>query len=210
MSVTWYTWLEQGRDVRMSAAAASRIARALHLDPAGHRYLMSLARPADVVAPMRNAAPGAISRIVDQLAPHPAYAADRTWNVIAWNECATSLLGDFELSDPARNNVLARLFLDPGWKWCFPDWQAVAQRAVAQFRVATAAYASSPDVVGLVERLRADAPEFEPIWANGEIMTAVDGEKTVRRGAAEETWHYRVMRPEGLGQDHTVTLYLPG
>ena len=40
LSPTWYTWLEQGRDVSVSPTALARIAGALHLTAAERAYLL--------------------------------------------------------------------------------------------------------------------------------------------------------------------------
>src|SRR3954464_15763370 len=43
LSTTWYSWLEQGRDISLSAAALGRIATVLRLSAAERAYLFDLA-----------------------------------------------------------------------------------------------------------------------------------------------------------------------
>ncbi len=43
VGLTWYTWLEQGRDIRMSSDSLKRIAKALQLSAADTQYVLSLA-----------------------------------------------------------------------------------------------------------------------------------------------------------------------
>src|SRR6201996_3836663 len=43
LSVTWYTWLEQGRDVAASPQTLASLARALQLTPAERAYLFRIA-----------------------------------------------------------------------------------------------------------------------------------------------------------------------
>ena len=43
ISVTWYTWLEQGRDIRVSEPVLESIARVLQLDQTERAYFFSLA-----------------------------------------------------------------------------------------------------------------------------------------------------------------------
>jgi transcriptional regulator with XRE-family HTH domain len=50
MSLTWYTWLEQGRRIAASPQVIDALARALLLEPAQHRYLRRLAGFADTTA----------------------------------------------------------------------------------------------------------------------------------------------------------------
>src|SRR6266852_3047196 len=51
MSATWYTWLEQGRDVSASPTALAGLAGALRLTPAERAYLFELAGRRDPSAP---------------------------------------------------------------------------------------------------------------------------------------------------------------
>src|SRR3954453_5489712 len=44
ISVSWYTWLEQGRDIHVSDAVLNSIAECLQLDTTQREYLHSLAR----------------------------------------------------------------------------------------------------------------------------------------------------------------------
>ena len=43
LSTTWYTWIEQGREVSVSPAALARLAKTLQLSPAERIYLFDLA-----------------------------------------------------------------------------------------------------------------------------------------------------------------------
>src|SRR5438874_11996969 len=43
VGLTWYTWLEQGRDIRVSPEVLTAIARALQLEPAERAHLFRLA-----------------------------------------------------------------------------------------------------------------------------------------------------------------------
>src|SRR6202035_1067361 len=47
LSVTWYTWLEQGREVSVSPTAVARLANALRLGRAERAYLFELAGKRD-------------------------------------------------------------------------------------------------------------------------------------------------------------------
>ena len=42
VSVKWYTWLEQGREVNFSADVVVRVSAALNLSPAEQSYLTAL------------------------------------------------------------------------------------------------------------------------------------------------------------------------
>src|SRR5215831_7226224 len=80
LSVTWYTWIEQGRDVSVSASALARLARGLRLSRAERGYLFEVAGKRD---PERSGAgddpPDAVLACVDAI-NGPAYILDRTWS----------------------------------------------------------------------------------------------------------------------------------
>src|SRR5271154_7138086 len=52
VSLTWITWLEQGRNVSASPPALARLAEALRLTPAERAYLFELAGKRDPATPI--------------------------------------------------------------------------------------------------------------------------------------------------------------
>ena len=73
VSLTWYTWLEQGRRINASRDVLLALARTLRLDDAGRSHLLALAS-GDMPEPVeRNVeAPDAIIRLIASMAPSPA------------------------------------------------------------------------------------------------------------------------------------------
>src|SRR5690349_8758912 len=51
VSATWISWIEQGRDVTVSAAVLGRLSRVLRLAPAERAYLFDLAGRLDPEVP---------------------------------------------------------------------------------------------------------------------------------------------------------------
>ena len=64
VSVTWYTWLEQGRRINASADVLSAIGRALRLDETGVEHLLALAQPSPSPVPAPQEAPSALVRLI--------------------------------------------------------------------------------------------------------------------------------------------------
>src|ERR1700730_3069612 len=97
VSATWYTWLEQGRGGAPSSDVLDRIARAMMLTDVEpeHLFLLGLGRPPEV----RYRAPDGITprlqRVLDTLKYSPAFIRTATWDVIAWNRAAASVLTDY-------------------------------------------------------------------------------------------------------------------
>src|SRR5665213_1081833 len=84
VSATWYTWIEQGRDVSVSSSALTRLARVMRLTAAERAYLFDLAGRRDPDAPSESPLGELnLTAIVDAINT-PAYVLDRAWNTLAW------------------------------------------------------------------------------------------------------------------------------
>src|SRR6201999_1820120 len=73
VGVTWYTWLEQGRDINVSTQVIEAVCRALLLDPSERAHVMTLAGVDDhpIVTECRSLSPS-VQIMLDQLSPFPA------------------------------------------------------------------------------------------------------------------------------------------
>src|SRR3954447_7018272 len=82
VSVTWYTWLEQGRRINASTDVLRSIGRVLRLDVAGQQHLLSLARPVGEAPPSiasPDEVPSALRRLIESFEPAPAYVLGPHW-----------------------------------------------------------------------------------------------------------------------------------
>ena len=93
VSITWYTWLEQGRRINASPDVMSAIGRALRLDDAGIEHLRALAQPSASPVPAPQEAPSALVRLIDSMEPAPAYVLGPRWEFLAWNAAEARTLG---------------------------------------------------------------------------------------------------------------------
>src|SRR5579885_2848360 len=76
IGVTWYTWLEQGRDINVSAQVMNAVARVLQLDEVERTHLFALAElPEPHLAERPPQVSPAIQVVLDQLSPIPAVVA---------------------------------------------------------------------------------------------------------------------------------------
>src|SRR5919198_4948999 len=112
VGLSWYTWLEQGRDIKPSAQVLDALARVLRLAGAERAHLFHLAR---VELPLPGGdypreAPPELAAIVDGLVPNPAYLIGPRADVLAWNRAATALLGTPSAAPDGRPNLLWWLF----------------------------------------------------------------------------------------------------
>lgn len=213
ISITWYTWLEQGRPVRTSPRTVRALARALRLGEAEAAHLARLADAVASAAPRwrRTAqASPALRAMVDGLRDSPAYVVNGRWDVLHANAAARAVLGSFEATPGVTDNVLARLFLDPGWRGRFLDWEAVASSAVAQFRAAGGRLVAHPDWNAFVADLAARSPEFARAWESQALADAhLRRKRLAAPGAEPLELLYASFAPEGEPEDVRVVLYVP-
>ena len=181
VSVTWYTWLEQGRGGPPSDDVLERLTGALELDAAGREILFLLAQqrpPPLKPAPSAPVAP-ALQRVLDSLSPSPAFLRTPAWDVLAWNDAATAVLANYaELSFRDRNG-LRRLFGDPDVRATLPDWEDNARFVVAVFRVDLARSGSSPEALALAAELQATSADFRRFWAENDVRSHGVGLKRI-------------------------------
>ncbi|MDW6025248.1 helix-turn-helix transcriptional regulator [Mesorhizobium sp. BAC0120] len=178
LSVTWYTWLEQGRDMMLSVAALARLARALRLGRAERAYLFELAGKRD---PSQgegeiSLVPAATLASVDLIAA-PAYILDRSWTARSWNRQAERLFVGW-LDTPADRNLLRFIFLEPAARSLISDYETRARRVVAEFRADVSAHLDDPAVRLLITELRSQSQNFERFWDEHGVLGREGGERT--------------------------------
>lgn len=171
VGVTWYTWLEQGRDIQPSEQVLSAIAATLALDPYERSHLYTLAgqpQPPSV----RDCAviTRAMRTMLTQLEPIPAVVSNSRFDLLAWNRTYDRMVGGLaDLPFEDRNSLL-QLFTSPTWRARIVDWPAAAHRVVGQFRAAMAEHVAEPSWKCLVKRLRVESPDFERMWNEHEVI----------------------------------------
>ncbi|MFJ4105626.1 helix-turn-helix transcriptional regulator [Amycolatopsis japonica] len=189
VSASWYTWLEQGRDIKVSETVLDSISDALRLNDIerAHLYRLTGTNPPPLPAKATSGEVSRLQRTVEAL-PAPAYVVDRYWNSLAANEKARSLLGVTERG----YNHLVGFFTDPQVKRRYLRWDDLARQLVGQFRVQATRYAGDHGFAALTVRLCSASPRFAELWARHETrdcaMTKVD-----LRGPADEVLSYEQM-----------------
>src|SRR5215469_13302002 len=178
LSTTWFTWIEQGRDVSISPGALARLAVALQLDLAERAYLFDLAgkrdpergkaETADVSAPL---AAG-----VDAISV-PAYILDRLWSLRCWNAPAERLFIGW-LDTPGEHNLLRFTFTHPAARALICDWDVRARRLAAEFRAASSGHLDDPKLREFIAGLRRSSEEFGQFWDQHGVLSREGGERT--------------------------------
>jgi transcriptional regulator with XRE-family HTH domain len=181
VGTTWYTWLEQGRDVRPSPEVLAALADALRLDEAERRHLYILndrpppepkvADPDRVDEPLR--------RMLVSLTHQPAYVIGRRWDILAWNSGAVALFGDYGKLQGDERNIMNLVFTNAAHRRLLVDWESVARMSLAMFRSDNARYAGDPDFERLIDRLKRESREFRSWWQRHEVLQLPAGHKRI-------------------------------
>jgi transcriptional regulator with XRE-family HTH domain len=171
VGVTWYTWLEQGRDISPSAQVVDALARALLLDGDQHRHLRELA---GLVVPERAAPPDDVrprlQRLVDAAAPNPASLYDRHFDYLVWNEPYVRVRHDPGRLPAERRNMLWMMFTDAENRARMANWEPAARAVLSQFR-ATAGQRPDTRYARLVSWLTEASAEFARWWAEYQVQS---------------------------------------
>jgi transcriptional regulator with XRE-family HTH domain len=176
ISTTWYTWLEQGREIALSAPALARLADALRLTSAERGYLFELTRRRDP-APRGADAAGVAAPPELEAVLHAttaaAYLLDPLWCARAWNAAAACLFAPW--FDSGEASLLRFVFLDPAARGFIWDWEDRARRLLAEFRADTARDPENPGMRALVASLQQESPAFARLWREQAVLLREGG-----------------------------------
>ena len=186
VGVSWYTWLEQGRDINPSPEVLDALARALRLDAAERKTLFALARTelplADDVADSDGEEVGEISQLialVESMHPNPAYLLGPMTRILAWNRAASVVLGSPDHLAADRRYLLWLLMVDPGPDAMTPQREATARNTLARFRAEYARHAGEPEYEEFLAQIREHSELFSEWWNEHEVIDAQRGTKVI-------------------------------
>ncbi|MDX6018783.1 helix-turn-helix transcriptional regulator [Scandinavium sp. V105_16] len=167
VGVTWYTWLEQGREVNPSALVMQAVAQALQCSPLETRHLFVLAGLPPLeslqVPPCEGISPGT-RRLLDSLMPQPASIQKPSFDIVAWNDSFCRLMGvDFAAMAEEDRNCIYLYLTNENWRsrLANPD---VLPTFVAYFRAAMADHRGEAEWETKLARFFAASAEFEALW----------------------------------------------
>ena len=170
MGVTWYTWLEQGRDINVSEPVLRAIARTLRLDSYETSHLYRLAgQPEPVTDRGRAAIPPALLVVMRQLEPIPAAVINARFDLLAWNDTYAEMVGGVDDLPAEDRNWLVLMLTSSRWRAGILDWEDAAARLVGRFRADMAAHTNEVGWTSLVARLRRESPYFEQWWNRHDV-----------------------------------------
>jgi len=164
VGVTWYTWLEQGREIRVSPDTLLGIARALRLSPTDIVYLFTLC---ELSPPALDGCSASVPQAVLETLARvraPALVVGPTTDVLAANACAEALYEFDAFPGPFSRNILARSLLDPTRRSFYVNFDEQLPAFVGFFRVAHARRAGESRFEEILSTLLERSPEFVRYW----------------------------------------------
>jgi transcriptional regulator with XRE-family HTH domain len=211
VGLTWYTWLEQGRDIRVSTPFLENIARALRLDATERAHLFALAQhrpPPHISRISQPQALGRVQAILDSIGS-PAYAHNSRFDVIGWNGANTRMFGDFAAVPEAERNIVQLMFTRPHYRRTMPNWETDARGLVGRFRLNYGQASGSAEFRSLVQRMTATSAEFRRVWAEHAVSEFGEGVilyRTPERGTL--AFRHQTLMPEAA-PDLRICVYTP-
>ncbi|MFB9328974.1 helix-turn-helix transcriptional regulator [Paenibacillus aurantiacus] len=180
ISVDWYTWLEQARDIQVSAQVLECIARTLRLDDNERSHLFLLASqslPAERT-PAESVIPPTLQRFLDQQEASPALVTDPRLDIVAWNPLATEIYGNYGAMSARDRNAVWRTFMSPYVRQLLREnWESHARHRLASFRANYGKYPGDPWWMAFIEELNQASEEFRAWWPQHHVMSGPEGQK---------------------------------
>jgi transcriptional regulator with XRE-family HTH domain len=214
ISVSWYTRLEQGKDVQLSAKALAHVAGALQLTPAQREYLVTLARgdPLGVQAAPTETVSATLQDVLDAQGDHPAYLIDAGLNLLAWNQAAIRVFGlaeELAAAPTEERNLLWLIFTDDARSWLV-DRERHAKLLLAQFRDASRHLVNEPWFGRFVEQLTQRSPEFADWWSRYDVERVQETQKVIQHPAVGQlTLQQTVLQVVDDSRARYLILYTP-
>jgi transcriptional regulator with XRE-family HTH domain len=185
VSVPYYTRIERGDLRGVSNSVLDALARALQLDEAERAHLFDLARAlSPTSSPRRRRAPRqhvrpSIQHVLDGLTGAAALVHNARLDNLAANQLGHALYFDMfsRAAGPGPVNSARYVFLDPGAREFYVDWDRAASDVVAILRTAAGRDPYDRDLSDLVGELSTQSAEFRTRWAAHNVRFHDTGSK---------------------------------
>ena len=165
IGLTWYTWLEQGRDIQVSREVIERIASSMRLSPSDRGYLLSLAgQQTPAIEGRRDEAMDEVQELLDGFTAGPAMLWDSRFDCIAFNSLADSIYERSGAAEPFGRNMVWRTFMDPRRQELYSTAEGLLRNGVGMLRTRYASHLGEPEFESLVSVLLESSTNFKTVW----------------------------------------------
>ncbi|MFD0710286.1 helix-turn-helix transcriptional regulator [Paenibacillus sp. GCM10027626] len=215
VSATWYTWLEQGRDINVSASVLDAIAGALQLTADERKYLYALALESGGTSSFARTADSqpeispALARILRELRTCPAIVSDRRCQIVGWNEAAAYVFLDFEQIPLEQRNLLRLIFTRKELRRLAVNWEHFASGYLAIFRAYYGQYVEDQWFEQFLQEMRGAHPDFNSLWEQSRVSSAPEVVIEFRHAKAGKMhFHLTSLQVQG-DTDLRCSIYTP-
>ena len=180
VSVSWYTWLEQGRSISISHGALQRIARVLKLTPVEQDYLEDIVFGHRAVPQSASRQlPKEVTAMVEALNPHPAFIRSANMDILYWNEAARNEIFDWSTVAEEDRNSLKLMFLNEAYRKIIHDWDSAARHTISAFRSNYAAAKQAQEFEAVISVLNLQSADFRRMWNYHDVSKIGAGNKAI-------------------------------
>lgn len=176
VSTTWYTWLEQGRDIKVSISVLDAVADALQLNLDERKYVYGLAfeeggsffpkeEEEGMITP-------ALEKILKELRYCPSIITDRRSFIVGWNEAAKQVFLDFEKIPLENRNLIELVFSRKELRALAVNWEDFVKGFISIFRTYLGQYMADEWYGKFIEEMKKNYPDFNKMWNESEISSA--------------------------------------
>ncbi|MCA1218242.1 helix-turn-helix transcriptional regulator [Streptomyces sp. 8L] len=211
VSAAYYTRFEQGNARNVSREVVDAVSRVLGLSGDEHTHLLRLAQPERHPerhpGPPRQQVRPEVQELLTAVEGVPAYVWGRRSDVLAWNQTASAVFGDWAARAPQDRNWGRITFLDPASRELFTDWKAKAQDVVGQLRLWAGLRPDDARLASLIGELSMKSGDFRELWAAHDVKKKTHGTMPLTHPLVGPlTLRYETLTLPG-DQDQSLTTY---
>lgn len=209
ISVSWYTWLEQGRDINASRQVLDAVARVLQLTDSEAEYVFALAGPGRETATAQpDRAPDHLLHLIEAL-DFPAFILATDWSIVGWNAGYEWLYGSIATTPPEERNLLRLIYTDPRIREMLPNWERDSRNFLAEFRAESGVRLGSDRHRAVVDALIEESADFRAQWAEHAVGRFRSRLRTfVHPDDGEIVFEHHRLVPSDAAELHVV-MYAP-
>jgi len=171
ISVTWYSWLEAARPIKVSTKVLDRLCEALLLNEDERAYLFRLTSPAEQPITATDIEIKLLETMVTGFTGGSAIVLDKRWNIVTQNALGWAIFRAQQPIPRWSRNVVALHFLCDESHRLHVDYEASSRVMVGRLRSDYASLLPDEEVDELITYLRAESAIFRRLWDTGDLTT---------------------------------------
>ncbi len=173
ISATYYTWLEQGRDVKPSQEILQNIGTALQLDRDELMHLIDLSEIGSLqsqenIDEDEEEDSTSLYAAVEQL-NYPSFIINDSTEVLAWNRAAELIISDFNAWPKEERFMLNIIFTDEKIRAQMVNRDEFISYSVAVFRGVCGRHPDHPEYLERAGWLYEKYAEFKSVWEQHDV-----------------------------------------